>query len=74
VNNVPTWLEIASKLNPLTYAVDAVRQLFLAGYVDAAIGVTVFGHTMTVLQDVLVVAVFGFALLLLATWSFEKQE
>ena len=74
VNNVPTWLEIASKLNPLTYAVDAVRQLFLAGYVDASIGVTVFGHTMTVLQDVLVVAVFGFLLLLLATWSFEKQE
>ena len=74
VNNVPTWLEIASKLNPLTYAVDAVRQLFLAGYVDASIGVTVFGHTMTVLQDVLVVAVFGFVLLLLATWSFEKQE
>ena len=74
VNNVPTWLEIASKLNPLTYAVDAVRQLFLAGHGNAAIGVTVFGHTMTVLQDVLVVAVFGFALLLSATWSFEKQE
>ena len=74
VNNVPAWLEIASKLNPLTYAVDAVRQLFLAGYSDAAIGVTVFGHTMTVFQDVLVVTAFGFALLLLATWSFEKQE
>ncbi len=76
VNNVPVWLEIASKLNPLTYGVDAVRQLFLAGDLVAleAIGVTVFGHTMTVLQDVVVVGGFGLVLLLLATWSFGKQE
>ncbi len=76
VNNVPGWLEIASKLNPLTYGVDAVRQLFLAGDQVAleAIGVTVFGHTMTVLQDMVVVAGFGLVLLLLATWSFGKQE
>jgi len=76
VNNVPTWLEIASKLNPLTYAVDSVRQLFLAGSGDAAaaIGVTVLGHTMTALQSVGVVASFGLVLLLLATWSFNRQE
>lgn len=76
VNNVPTWLELISKLNPLTYGVDAVRQLFLAGQEGPleAIGVTVFGHTMTVFQDVLVVAGFGLALMLLATWSFTRQE
>ncbi len=76
VNNVPTWLEIVSKLNPLTYAVDAVRQLFLSEQSGAAqaIAVTLFGHTMTVLQDALVVAIFGMVLLSLATWSFEKQE
>jgi len=76
VNNVPTWLEIISKLNPLTYGVDAVRQLFLSGHGAAteAIGVTVFGHTMTILQDVMVVASFGLLLLLLATWSFKRQE
>ncbi len=76
VNNVPLWLEAASKLNPLTYAVDAVRQLFLAGPGNAssAIGVTVFGHTMTAFQDAAVVAVFGLILLLLATWSFSKQD
>ena len=31
VNNVPTWLEVISKINPLTYGVDAIRQLFLGG-------------------------------------------
>ena len=76
VNNVPTWLEIISKVNPLTYGVDAVRQLFLAGQQGAAeaIGVTVFGHTMTIVDDVLIVAGFGILLMLLATWSFSRQE
>jgi ABC-2 type transport system permease protein len=73
VNNVPGWLEFVSKINPLTYGVDAIRQLFL-GEGTAAIGVTVLGHTMTVLQDVLLVAVLGIVLLSFAVWSFSKQE
>jgi len=73
VNNVPGWLELVSKLNPLTYGVDAIRQLFL-GEGAAAIGVTVLGHTMTVLQDVLLVAILGIVLLSFAVWSFSKQE
>ncbi|MFC2009251.1 ABC transporter permease [Chloroflexota bacterium] len=73
VNNVPVWLEVFSKLNPLTYAVDAIRQLFLKGSGEV-VGVTVLGHTMTVMQDVVVVACFGTLLLLLAAWSFGKQE
>ena len=73
VNNVPGLLAAFSKANPLTYGVDAIRQLFLAGSGDIT-GVTVFGHTMTVLQDVAVVASFGTVLLLLAAWSFGKQE
>ena len=73
VNNVPGWLELVSKINPLTYGVDAIRQLFL-GEGTAAIGVTVLGHTMTVFQDVLLVAVLGIVLLSFAVWSFSKQE
>lgn len=84
VNNVPTWLEVVSKINPLTYGVDAIRQVFLSVSLAPAggemaggtqpIGVTVFGHTMTVLDDALVVAALGIILLSLAVWSFNKQE
>lgn len=85
VNNVPIWLEVASKVNPLTYGVDAIRQLFLGGKTVAAaagmgqssgysIGVTVLGHQMTILQDVLLVAVLGTVLMIFAAWSFSKQE
>ncbi|MFH1640028.1 MAG: ABC transporter permease [Chloroflexota bacterium] len=78
VNNVPVWLEVISKINPLTYGVDAIRQLFLgvgaAGEGGYVIGVTVFGHTMTILEDTLVVLVLGTLLFVTATWSFSRQE
>ncbi|MBL7165814.1 MAG: ABC transporter permease [Dehalococcoidales bacterium] len=79
VNNVPTWLEVASKINPLTYGVDAIRQVFLGvGSASAgggyAIGVTVFGHTMSVLEDALVVAILGAVLMTAAIVAFSKQE
>jgi len=77
-------MEVISKINPLTYGVDAIRQLFLEKEIAAMsgimgqgnyiMGVTVFGHTMTILQDVLVVVVFGIVTLSLAAWSFSKQE
>ena len=74
VNNVPAWMGFISKVNPLTYGVDAIRQLFLGSEGAATLGVTVLGHTMTILEDVLVVAAFGIVLLLVAAWSFTKQE
>ena len=72
VNNVPNWLEVISKLNPLTYGVDAVRQVFLGTL--PGLGVTVFGHTMTVLEDVVVVGGLGAILLGGAILAFSRQE
>ncbi len=84
VNDVAVWLQVISKVNPLTYGVDAIRQIFLGGEFTAVpsamqsgnsvIGITVFGHTMTVLEDVIVIAILGVVLILAATWSFNKQE
>jgi ABC-2 type transport system permease protein len=85
VNNVPIWMEVISKINPLTYGVDAVRQLFLAVQplppgvpagvqMPSAIGVTIFGRTMGVLDDTLVVAGLGIILLVLAVVAFSRKE
>ena len=72
VNNVPIWLEVISKLNPLTYGVDAIRQIFLGS--AAGLGVTVFGHTMSVLEEFLVVGGLGAILFALAVVAFNRQE
>jgi ABC-2 type transport system permease protein len=82
LNNVPAWMNFIGKINPVTYGVDAIRQIVLGEEISAAggimgntsLGVTVFGHTMTAGQDILVVAVIGFILLVLAIWSFSRQE
>ncbi len=84
LSNVPTWLSVASKLNPLTYGIDAVRQLFLSdilaqakdipGQQEFSLGVKVFGHTMTIFQDACVIGIVGIVLITLATWSFNRQD
>jgi ABC-2 type transport system permease protein len=85
VNNVPQWLEVISKVNPVTYGVDAIRQLFLseelagvvgglAGDGSGTLGVTVFGHTMSIWEDALVVGGLGMVLLAAAVWLFNKQD
>jgi ABC-2 type transport system permease protein len=81
INNVPVWLEIISKFNPLTYGVDAIRQVFLGGNAASiagesgyAFGIEVFGHTMGIVEDAIVMAVLGIVLLSLAIWAFGKQE
>jgi ABC-2 type transport system permease protein len=72
VNNVPIWMEIISKVNPLTYGVDAIRQIFLGS--NAGLGVTVLGHTMSVIEEVLVVGILGSIMLGAAIVAFNRQD
>jgi ABC-2 type transport system permease protein len=72
VNNVPDWLQVVSKINPLTYGVDAIRQIFLGS--DVALGVTVLGHTMTILEEVALVGAMGALLLGASVVAFSRQE
>jgi len=71
VSGVATWLEVLSKLNPVTYGIDAIRQVFLGTEVA---GVTVFGHTMGIVDSAIVVAMVGVVLLTAAIWVFNRQE
>jgi len=86
VNTVPAWMAFIPKINPVTYGVDAIRQIFLGKEIAALsgsmgqsqasriIGVTVFGHTMTIAEDVMVVIAIGIILLAAAIWSFSRQD
>jgi ABC-2 type transport system permease protein len=71
LSGVATWMEVLSKINPVTYAIDAIRQVFLG---TQAAGVTIFGHTMGIWESALLVAAVGVVLLIAAIWSFNRQE
>lgn len=72
VNSVPPWMEVISKVNPLTYGVDAIRQLFIGS--NASLGVVVFGHTMTIVEEVVMVGGLSAILLGGAIVAFNRQE
>ncbi|MGI2335615.1 MAG: ABC transporter permease [Dehalogenimonas sp.] len=75
LGNVPAWLGALSKVNPLTYGADAVRQLFLgAPSADSIVSVTVFGHTMSILDDMMVVVALGVVFLLTAAAAFSRRD
>jgi ABC-2 type transport system permease protein len=79
LNNVPSWLSFISKLNPLTYGVDAIRHAFLdpgaiAAHRPLTYSVVLFGHPMTMWEDGAVVAVLGSILLAAAIQAFATQE
>jgi ABC-2 type transport system permease protein len=68
-------MELLSKVNPATYGVDAIRQIFLgSGSAEEGLGVTVLGHTMTVMQDVALVGALGVTFVGAAAWAFGRQE
>jgi ABC-2 type transport system permease protein len=68
-------MEVISKINPVTYGVDAVRQVFLGAEASAmGLGVTIGEHTFTMAQDVILVAVMIAISLGAATWAFNRQK
>ena len=75
VDSVPLWMEVASKINPVTYGVDAIRQIFLgSGPAGAGLGVTVLGHTMSLVEELAVVGALAAGLVAAAIWAFTRQE
>lgn len=74
ISRAPTWLEILSKMNPLTYGVDAIRQIFLGAGSASALGVSMFGHVMTLGEEIVFTGILGAVLLAGAVWGFGRQE
>lgn len=81
VDAVPGWLALLAKVNPVTYGVDAIRIVLLGDRLQAAaaagghsLGVTLFGHTMTLLEEVAALSLLGSLLFAAAVRSFARTE
>ncbi len=74
LQGLPVWMNILVKLNPATYGIAPIRQVILGTVPGSPFGVNLFGHTMSLWNNVTVLAVFGTAMILLAMWSFSNQE
>ena len=74
VQGLPVWMNVLVKLNPATYGITPIRQVMQGASPDSPFSVSVLGHTMSLWDNVTVMAAFGVAMTLLAMWSFGNQE
>ena len=80
VNNVPVFLEVLAKINPVTYAVAPIRhvalgdQLMTVSGEDTVVDVTLFGHVLSTPESLAIVIVFGLLMLSIAIRSFQARN
>ena len=74
LQGLPAWMNILVKINPATYGIAPIREVMLGAASGSAFGISLFGHTMSLWDNVAVLAAFGAVMILLAVWSFSHQE
>jgi len=81
LNNLPEWLTVITRLNPLTYAVAPLRQqVFAAQNMSAAArarfptNVTLFAHTLPIELELAIVVVFALVFFVLAFRGLSRTE
>lgn len=73
VQGLPSWMNVLVKINPATYGIAPIRQVML-GTSDSTFSISLFGHVMSIWDNIGIMAVFGIVMILLAMWSFSNQE
>jgi len=81
VANLPAWLEVLNRIDPLTYAVDPMRRLVF-DHIDASdaarraldSGVTWWGWHVPALLEAAMVLALGLVMLGIAIWEFRATD
>jgi ABC-2 type transport system permease protein len=74
LQGLPAWMSSLVKVNPATYGIATIRQVVLGAPSDSAFSINLLGHNMSLWDNVIVLAVFGAVMILLAMWSFSAEE
>jgi len=74
LQGVPTWMSVLTKINPATYGIATIRQIILGVPPESPFGINLLGHTMSLWNNVALLAVFGTTMTLLAMQSFGSQD
>lgn len=74
MQGLPTWMSVLVKINPATYGIAPIRQVILGASLNSPFAINLFGHVMSIWDNIAVLAAFGVVMILLAMWSFGSQE
>ncbi|MBI2170212.1 MAG: ABC transporter permease [Actinobacteria bacterium] len=70
LRNLPTWLHVLSRLNPMSYGIDPVRRVILGDFGAVSLG----GTVLPIWSEVLIILGFGSAMLALAVHLFGSES
>ncbi|MBU0706974.1 ABC transporter permease [Patescibacteria group bacterium] len=79
LSNLPNWMDILSKINPASYAIDLVRQVSFK-FMDTPtqvidlLSIDLFGHQVNLWTDLLIVSVFGVIMVTFGVFLFNKSD
>ena len=81
LNNLPSWLQVLTRIDPLTYAVDPVRRAIFAHlHASPALlarlnpGVTWGSYHVPTALELVIVAAMGIVMLAIGIWQFRSAE
>ncbi len=74
LEGLPTWMSVVVKINPATYGIAPIRQVVLGATAGSTFAINLFGHTLSLWENIALLAVFGTVMIFLAMWSFSHQE
>jgi ABC-2 type transport system permease protein len=74
LQGLPVWMNVLVKINPATYGIAPIRQIMLGATPDSPFTINLLGHTMSLWNNISVLAAFGVTMIALAMWSFGHQE
>ena len=72
LEDVPVWMEVLSRVNPVTYGVDPLRQVALSQSVPQMFLEAMRLHPVA--TNVALMAAFGVVFLIPAVWLFSKRD
>jgi ABC-2 type transport system permease protein len=67
IQSLPDWMQAVSKLNPLTYGVDALRTIILGGAWQAY-------QLQPLIIDLAAIGFFDIIMIAIGTWAFGKMK
>jgi ABC-2 type transport system permease protein len=67
IQKLPDWMQVISKANPLTYGVDALRNIILGAVWQPF-------QVQPLYFDLAVVGVFDLVMILIGTWAFTRMK
>ena len=67
IQSLPDWMQVVSKANPLTYGVDALRNIILGGAWQPL-------QVQSLFIDIAIVGVFDIVMIAIGTWAFTRMK